>query len=127
MFIGSEATKVAFLDVAPRSNALHLATHAMVDEIDPLYSEILLAGQDNEPDILEAHEVFRLDLSNTDIITLSACDTGRGAIGKGDEIMGFTRTFLGAGASSLLVSLWRVSDASTEQLMEAFYRYTATL
>lgn len=123
LFLGAEATKEKFLEVAPGSNALHLATHATVDEISPLYSEILLAGPGEGPDVLEAHEIYRLDLSKTDIVTLSACDTGRGAIGRGDEIMGFTRTFLGAGASALLVSLWRVNDASTAQLMDSVYRH----
>ena len=54
-------------------------------------------------------------------VTLSACERGLGRIARGDEIMGFTRSFLSAGASSLLVSLWPVADDSTELLMTTLY------
>ena len=97
-------------------------THAEVDEIDPLYSTIHLAQTPIDTGVLEAHEIYELDLGDTNIVTLSACETGLGHIGKGDEQWGFTRTFLGAGASSVLVSLWPVSDEATQKLMTNFYR-----
>ena len=54
-------------------------------------------------------------------MTLSACESGLGRIARGDEILGFTRSFLTAGARGLLVSLWPVADDSTELLMSTFY------
>jgi len=55
------------------------------------------------------------------MVTLSACETGLGRVTRGDEVWGFSRAFLGAGARSLVVSLWPVSDLSTELLMKRFY------
>jgi CHAT domain-containing protein len=70
---------------------------------------------------LEAHEVYRLRLTGTRIVVLSACDSGSGRIAAGDEFWGFQRTFLGAGARTLLLTHWPVYDDSTAQLMERFY------
>ena len=53
--------------------------------------------------------------------TLSACQTGRTVVGGGDELLGLMRAFLGAGAASLVLSLWAVEDRSTARLMESFY------
>lgn len=55
------------------------------------------------------------------MVTLSACESGLGRIARGDEVQGFTRAFLGAGAASLLVSLWPVEDDSTQLLMTTLY------
>ena len=106
---------------APQSNLVHIAAHAQVDTIDPLYSGILLASTEQVPGRVEAHEIYRLDLSHTTLATLSACDTGLGRVSRGDEIWGFTRAFLSAGTQALLVSLWPVSDDATAQLMTRFY------
>jgi CHAT domain-containing protein len=54
-------------------------------------------------------------------VVLSACETGLGRIARGEGIIGLTRGFLYAGAASVLVSLWPVSDASTSDLMADFY------
>ena len=121
VLIGDEATKDRLLEAGPRSEIVHVAAHTEIDEIDPLYSTMHLAKTPVDSGILEAHEIYQLDLSRTSIVTLSACETGLGHIGKGDEQWGFTRTFLAAGASSLLVSLWPVSDEATQKLMIRFY------
>jgi len=80
-----------------------------------------LAASEKVAGDLEAHEIYRLDLRRVGLVTLSACDTGRGLVSRGDEIWGFTRSFLGAGAPALVVSLWPVEDQATEQLMGRFY------
>jgi CHAT domain-containing protein len=56
------------------------------------------------------------------LVTLSACDSGLGTIGGGDEILGLSRACLYAGASSLALSLWRVEDRAGSRLMQEFYR-----
>ncbi len=116
------ATKTALIEKAPESWVLHLAAHADLDAVDPLHSSILLSATPTVPGTLEAAEVYGLNLHLTRIAALSGCDTGLGNVSRGDEIWGFTRSFLGAGVSTLLVSLWPVEDASTERLMAAFYR-----
>ena len=55
------------------------------------------------------------------LVTLSGCETGRGTVHGGDELVGMQRGFFAAGVRSLLVSLWRVDDASTRTLMDRFY------
>jgi CHAT domain-containing protein len=121
-FVKREATKERLLTRAPESGLVHVAAHASVDEIDPLYSVIHLARTEQDPGGLEAHEIYRLDLSRPGLVTLSACETGLGRISRGDEIWGFSRSFLSAGVPALLVSLWPVEDESTARLMGRFYR-----
>ena len=70
---------------------------------------------------MEAHEVYELDLSRAGLVTLSACNTGLGQVSRGDELWGFTRSFLAAGSRSLLVSLWPIEDEATARLMARFY------
>ena len=60
------------------------------------------------------------------MVTLSACESGLGRIARGDEILGFTRSFFTAGASALFVSLWPVADDSTELLMSTLYKELAS-
>jgi CHAT domain-containing protein len=59
---------------------------------------------------------------NADLVVLSACNTGLGKLREGESIVGLTRAFFYAGASSVVASLWRVEDQSTSLLMERFYR-----
>jgi CHAT domain-containing protein/Tfp pilus assembly protein PilF len=102
---------------------VHLATHGIVDEDHPALSKLLLATQPGsaEDGALYLGESYGLHL-NADLVVLSACDTGRGRLARGEGIIGFTRGFLYAGAKSLLVSLWPVSDAAASDLVVDFYR-----
>ena len=121
LFLGSQATKTQFQQAGARSQILHVAAHAEADQVDPLYSRILLANEGGEQRFLEAHEVLDMKLDGTALVTLSACESGLGRIAQGDEVLGFTRSFLSAGSSSLLASLWPVSDDATEVLMTTLY------
>ncbi|MBR9974267.1 MAG: CHAT domain-containing protein [Bacteroidetes bacterium] len=76
--------------------------------------------------ILSALEISRLDFSGTDLVALSACETGLGDITNGEGIFGLQRAFQVAGASRLLMTLWKVADEATVVLMKHFYdRYLA--
>ena len=121
LYIGTAATKTQFRDVASRSPLMHVAAHAEADQIDPLYSRILLANENGKQNFLEAHEILGLPMQSTALVTLSACESGLGRIAQGDEVLGFTRSFLSAGTSSLIASLWPVSDDATEVLMTTLY------
>jgi CHAT domain-containing protein len=122
VYIGENATKQRFLSVSGSSGLLHLATHARLDLTDPLHSQIFLSpGPGHDDGALEAREIYALKLDGVALVTLSACDSGQGKVLRGDEMLGFTRSFLSAGASGLIASLWPVSDESTRQLMGLFY------
>ncbi|WP_342941821.1 CHAT domain-containing protein [Paraburkholderia phymatum] len=128
VFLQASATRVSFRDNAPAGRVLHVATHAEADTIDPLHSRILLAPATQPadgPDSLLAKDIYNLKLNNVSLVTLSACETGLGRIARGDEILGFTRAFFYAGASSLIVSMWPVADESSALTMRTFYSQLA--
>lgn len=76
---------------------------------------------DRDDGLLTAEEISFLDLSNVDLVVLSACESGLGRPQGGEGMLGFRRTFRAAGAKTVISSLWRVSDESTNELMRAFY------
>jgi len=98
-----------------------------------LYSGLLFSGANavwngnSRPNpiddgIVTADEISRLDLSNTDLVVLSACDSGRGHYNGTDGIMGLQRAFKLAGAKTMVMSLWKVPDIPTSMLMDYFYQ-----
>ena len=103
---------------------LHFATHAWVDENLPGRSCIVLAIDDDpaEDGFLLMNEIFNLKLQ-ADLVVLSACQTGRGKLLRGEGLIGLSRAFFYAGARSLLASLWAVEDRTTAELMVKFYEY----
>ncbi|MCA9752120.1 MAG: CHAT domain-containing protein, partial [Gemmatimonadetes bacterium] len=120
MLRGPRATWSAFRDEAARADVIHVATHGLFRHDDPGLSALLLAdGWVRVADLLS----LRLD---ADLVSLSACQSGRVEVSGGDEMVGLCRGFLHAGARSLLVSLWPVDDRVTEALMGAFYRTLRT-
>jgi CHAT domain-containing protein len=89
-----------------------------------LLSGLVLAGANRDPGkaVLTAEEVSGLDLRGTELVVLSACDTGLGKVATGEGVLGLQRGFHEAGARTLAVSLWSISDAATSVLMEEFYQ-----
>lgn len=102
---------------------IHLATHGFVNSEKPELSGVQFSNYqgDEQKGVLYSSAVYGLKL-NCDLLILSACETGLGKIMKGEGIVGLTRAFIYAGTSNLFVSLWKVSDASTSQLMIQLYK-----
>lgn len=126
IFIGADDRKTAFF-TATRSPAplLHVSTHAIADTDDPELSRLLFSGESpGEPGTyVFLKELYDLDLRNTSLATLSACDTERGRLVAGEGVQAFSRALLSAGSRSTLTTLWRVSDQPTEEFMKLFYYY----
>ena len=101
---------------------IHFATHSIIDEKIPDRSSIVLSIDENltEDGFLLMREIYNLEL-NSDLVTLSSCQTGLGEFIKGEGIEGINRAFFYSGASSVLMSLWAVNDQASYQLMERFY------
>lgn len=106
---------------------IHLATHGLIDEEHPAMSGLALGhsgeleAADMDDGLLRSSEIYRLKL-NTQMVVLSACNTGLGAVVSGEGILGLQRSFFHAGASTVVVSLWNVYDRSASYMMQRFYR-----
>lgn len=111
------ATKATLLAAAPSAKLLHIAAHGVFRADNPLFSGLELADG-----WLTTMDVFGWRLS-AELVTLSACDTGKSVIGGGDELLGLMQAFLTAGAASLVMTHWSVDDVATAQLMVTFYKH----
>jgi CHAT domain-containing protein len=102
---------------------LHLSSHATADDDNPERSRILFspATDDEAADYLFLKEIYTLDLRDVQLTTLSACDTERGKLVKGEGVQGFSRALLSAGSQTAVTTLWRVEDHATAELMKQFY------
>jgi CHAT domain-containing protein len=120
-FVRAAASKSAFRKAAGDGRIVHVAAHAEADRLDPLHSRVLLANEEGARNFLEAQEVMGLDLGGVALVTLSACESALGRVAGGDEVLGFPRAFLSAGAGGMIASLWPVSDDSTALLMSTLY------
>jgi CHAT domain-containing protein len=117
---GKAATKAASREEIRRHSVLHFATHAELDETDPLGSALLFASMSGEESRLEVQEIFGLDL-HASLVVLSACETALGKLTRGDELTGLTRAFIYAGTPSVITTLWQVNDRASYELMRDFY------
>lgn len=114
-FARKKASKATFEEIASNYQIIHLATHACVDDDDPMLSKIYFTD-----DHLSNYELYNLNLK-ADLAVLSACNTGSGKLVKGEGVMSLARGFIHAGCPSVLMSLWSVDDCTTSDLMQGFY------
>ena len=142
-FTGNGATESSFKQKASGADIIHISTHGFFHEDQAhelnnamhnsglFFANANAAWKDNykpeyfykgyEDGILRADEIETQDLASCKLVVLSACETGLGEI-KGDEgVFGLQRAFKLAGARCILMSLWSVPDAATEELMKRFY------
>ncbi|MEX1212079.1 MAG: CHAT domain-containing protein [Balneolaceae bacterium] len=124
LLMDSEATpdRLRALDLT-KYRYIHMATHAYVHERQPSLSGILLSPSDGSRTngTLFLSDIEALNL-NAYLVVLSACETGLGTLARGEGVIGFSRAFLKSGSQNLVVSLWKVNDRATAQLMEHLYR-----
>lgn len=120
LLLRKQATETVVKKNGAGFKRLHFASHGIFDAEKPMSSGLMLAADDSNDGMLTVSELYDLKL-DADLITLSACETALGKIANGDDVVGFTRGFLYAGASSIVSSLWKVDDAATNKLMQKFY------
>ena len=108
---------------------IHFATHGLMNSTNPALSGLVfsLVNSDGEPlnGFLRLHDIFNLNLPS-ELVVLSACETGLGQNIQGEGLIGLTRGFMYAGAPRLVVSLWSVDDQATANLMIDFYQTLLT-
>jgi len=128
--LGAEATKTIVLHESADADVLHFACHGFVDAKMPLNSGLVLSRTETSEEgetvggngFLQAWEIFQKVRIHAELVVLSACETGLGQEVRGEGLIGLARAFQYAGARNLVVSLWKVNDASTSVFMEGFYR-----
>jgi CHAT domain-containing protein/Tfp pilus assembly protein PilF len=123
-YVGPDAREDRFKAESGKHQVLHLATHGIMNDRSPMYSHLLLAqpgDASKEDGLLEAWELMNLDLK-ADLAVLSACETGRGRVGKGEGMIGLAWALFVAGVRTTAVSQWKVRSDSTANLMVEFHR-----
>lgn len=124
--LGAKATEAGVrqaLGGSTRWRSLHIACHGLLDTEHPLLSSLALTPDPADPlndGFLTALDVLRMRVP-ADLVVLSACETGRGAVYHAEGVVGLPRAFMFAGARSVMSSLWKVDDESTRALMIKFY------
>lgn len=108
-----------------RYQLVHFATHALIDENRPERSSVVLTADRENDGFLQAREIYRMALPVQAVI-LSACSSGGGKIVAGEGVLGLSHALFSAGARSLVLSLWNVSDAGSAEFMAAFYDELST-
>ena len=121
---GPAAREGVVKDESNRYRIIHLATHGIFNNANPMYSHVMLSqtpGKNDEDGLLEAWEMMNLKLK-ADLVVLSACETARGRVSNGEGVIGLTWALFVAGCPTTIVSQWKVESSSTSDLMVEFHK-----
>lgn len=127
VFLGTSATKKNFQLHAPGKTHIHIATHSLISDEDPMNSALIFSKSDQSSQVdindglLHIDEINNLQL-NASLVVLSACATGQGKVTHTEGVFGFTRGFYLAGASNVVYSLWNIPDHLAGEFMLNFYK-----
>jgi CHAT domain-containing protein len=120
-FLGAGgAQKSIFLQKAPCARFLHLSTHAKADDRDT-YIAFAPNGEGKESELLTLEDIYNSSLPRAEVVTLGACETGSGKLGKGEGYLSIGRAFAYAGAKSIVFTLWEVKETSSREVLGNFY------
>ena len=139
ILLGSDASEsqlasLAAADILREYNAIHIATHALMDDRVAMRSALIMSHEEPQSETedllrsravrdgkLTAEQIVRTWRLNADLVTLSGCETALGKQAGGEGYLGFSQALFIAGARSLVLSLWKVEDTPTMLLMRRFY------
>lgn len=127
VLLGAQATEQGFRDQAARHGVLHLGTHAEMNPVAPMYSRLVLSKDNDTTGMdgyLHAYEIYELDLK-AQLAVLTACETGTGRNDDGEGVRSLGHAFAYAGCPSLVMSLWKIDEKASSEIIERFYRYLA--
>ncbi|MBX2911792.1 MAG: CHAT domain-containing protein [Cyclobacteriaceae bacterium] len=119
---GKEFTESEAKKEVANYDYIHVATHGRFNSREPMYSYLLMGNSNEDDGKLTVTEIMDMQI-NSRFVTLSACETGLGGLSEGDDLIGMSRAFIYAGAPQVVVSLWKVDDATTSWLMTRFHQY----
>lgn len=122
IYLDEKATKSAFLEEYRSHGIIHFATHAITNDQEPNQSFIAFYP-DNQGYKLLTEELYDLDLSQTRLVVLSACEAGRGKLQKGEGIISLARAFAYAGCKSVVTTLWNAHDETTANISKRFHEH----
>jgi CHAT domain-containing protein len=133
VFLDTSATERNFRLYAPGNTHIHIATHCLISEKDPMNSALVFSKKndyggvlDKNDGLLHLDEVSNLQL-DASLVVMSACATGEGKVTRTEGVLALTRGFYLAGASNVVYSLWSIPDHLTSDFMMSFYRNYFTL
>jgi len=122
-FLDTAATKNKFLQYSSSFKVMHLATHATASNSAEALSYIVFSPTTGQDYYLYAQEIYNLQLKNTGLVILSACETGAGLLVKGEGVLSLSRAFSYAGCPNIITSLWKADDFSTANLTARMHDY----
>lgn len=125
IYEGASANENTFKTLAGQYSIIHIASHALVDDINPMFSKVALSL--NKSDSMNDGYLHTFELINTklnaEMAVLSACNTGYGTLEEGEGVMSLAQGFFYSGTKSVIMSLWPANDKSTTEIMDKFYEY----
>ncbi len=122
ILFNNRATKDSLLFYANKYPVIHFATHARANDDEPLQSYISFYPADSQYR-LYAREIYDLRLDSTNLVILSACETGTGQLVHGEGMMSLTRAFSYAGCPNIIASLWKAEDRTTSIIVSGLHQY----
>ncbi|MBX2925468.1 MAG: CHAT domain-containing protein [Chitinophagaceae bacterium] len=128
LYAEQAAEEAVFKQTAGIYNILHLGTHAEINSTAPLQSRFFLAKPlsadsiHNEDGYLHAYEIYGMDLQ-AELAVLTACETGAGNITQGEGVMSLAHSFMYAGCPSVIMSLWKIDEKASADIIASFYKH----
>lgn len=126
LFVEQQAEERTFKRLAPEYRILHLGTHGEVNNQAPLQSRLFFAkapaadSSNKDDGYLYAYEIYAMQL-RAELAVLTACETGTGALRNGEGVMSLAHSFMHAGCPSVVMSLWKIDEKASTEIITAFY------